>query len=202
MSEEAKETLRGHWRQVRKASGQPFGPSGLDAPGFAYDTDPAARAVVAFRRADPAGALGFLHAVQRAFHADGPNVTDSAVLADLAAGFGRDPESFAADLASDSARPETWRDYAIARGLPAAGRRAAGDRRAAGVPVTPYCFGASDQVVSSIGYGTPGVANNLGATSASSGPGNGSRLTSPSVTYDAANQLTKVTTGRRGKRGD
>jgi hypothetical protein len=39
-------------------------------------------------------------------------------------------------------------------------------------------------VVSSIAYGTAGVANNLGATSASSGPGNGSPLTTSSVTYD------------------
>jgi putative protein-disulfide isomerase len=121
MSEAAKETLRGHWREVTRASGQPFGPSGLDAPGFVYDTDPAARAVVAFRRADPAGALGFLHAVQRAFYAGGRNVTDPDVLADLAAGFGRDPTSFAAELATDSVRQETWRDYAIARGAGVSG---------------------------------------------------------------------------------
>jgi hypothetical protein len=39
-------------------------------------------------------------------------------------------------------------------------------------------------VVSSIAYGTAGVANNLGATAASAGPGNGSPLTTSSMTYD------------------
>ncbi len=116
MTEASKAALRGHWREVTEASGQPFGPSGLDAPGFVYDTDPAARAVVLVRREDPALALPFLHAAQRAFYAGGLDVTDPAVLADVAAGFGRDPESFAAELGSEAVKQETWRDYAIAQG--------------------------------------------------------------------------------------
>lgn len=116
MTEAAKTELRGHWRQVTEASGQPFGPSGMDAPGFVYDTDPAARAVVLVRREDPALALPFLHAVQQAFYAGGLDVTDPAVLATLAAAFGRDPEAFVAELGSESVKQETWRDYAIAQG--------------------------------------------------------------------------------------
>ena len=46
------------------------------------------------------------------------------------------------------------------------------------------CAGTSDEVVSSIAYGVAGVANNLGATSAAAGPGNGPSLTSASTTYD------------------
>lgn len=116
MTEQAKSDLRGHWREVTEASGQPFGPSGLDAPGFIYDTDPAARAVVLVRRRDPGQALPFLHAVQRAFYAGGLDVTDRAVLGRLAAGFGQEPEPFAAELGSEAVKQETWRDYAIAQG--------------------------------------------------------------------------------------
>jgi putative protein-disulfide isomerase len=116
MEETSKEELRGHWRQVTEASGQPFGPSGMDAPGFIYDTDPAARAVVLMRRKDPAQALDFLIATQRAFYAGGQDVTRWEVLTALAAGFGQDAKAFRAELESESVKEETWRDYAISRG--------------------------------------------------------------------------------------
>lgn len=116
MTEGAKTELRGHWREVTAASGQPFGPSGLDRPGFVYDTDPAARAVVLMRRLEPAQAVPFLHAVQRAFYAGGLDVTDPAVLAQLAGEFGREPEAFATELGSEAVKQETWGDYAISQG--------------------------------------------------------------------------------------
>jgi putative protein-disulfide isomerase len=116
MAEDAKTELRGHWRQVTEASGQPFGPSGLDAPGFIYDTDPAARAVVLMRRNDPARALAFLSAAQRAFYAGGLDITRPEVLAALAVEFGQDEARFAEELLSESVKEETWRDYAISRG--------------------------------------------------------------------------------------
>lgn len=116
MTDQAKIDMRGYWRQVTEASGQPFGPSGADAPGFVYDTDPAARAVVLVRRDDPAQTIPFLHAVQRGFYAGGLDVTRPAVLASLAADFGHEPESFAAELQSEAVKQETWRDYAIAQG--------------------------------------------------------------------------------------
>ena len=121
MAEVAKTDLRGHWKHVTEASGQPFGPSGLDGPGFIYDTDPAARAVVLMRRNDPERALAFLHALQRAFYAGGVNVTDPAALAVLAADFGQDPEAFAADLQSEDIKQATWRDYAVSRGAGVSG---------------------------------------------------------------------------------
>ena len=121
MAEKAKTELRGHWAHVTEASGQPFGPSGLDAPGFIYDTDPAARAVVAMRRRDPGRALAFLEAAQRGFYAGGVNVADPAALGRLAATFGQDPETFVADIAGDAVKAETWRDYAISRGAGVSG---------------------------------------------------------------------------------
>ena len=121
MAEAAKAELRGHWAHVTEASGQPFGPSGLDQEGFVYDTDPAARAVVAMRRRAPGRALDFLEAVQRGFYADGLNVADAGALGALAARFDQDAEAFAADLSSEAVKEETWRDYAVSRGAGVSG---------------------------------------------------------------------------------
>lgn len=115
MTEPAKETLRGHWREVAEAAGVPFGPSGLDRPGFVYDTDPAARAVVLMRRRDPTRTLAYLAALQRAFYAEGVDITDAEAQADKAAELGQDREAFAEALTAGDLREETWRDYAISR---------------------------------------------------------------------------------------
>lgn len=42
MAGAAKAELRGRWRHVTEASGQQFGHSGLDEPGFVYHADPGA----------------------------------------------------------------------------------------------------------------------------------------------------------------
>ena len=84
-------------------------------PGFRYDTDPAARAVVAVRRIDPELALAYLHSTQRAFYAEGRDVTDLQVLCDLACEHGLDREAFETVLAGEDLKEETWRDYAVSQ---------------------------------------------------------------------------------------
>ncbi len=121
MTDKAKTELRGHWRHVTEASGQPFGASGVDTPGFVYDTDPAARAVVLMRRRQPGREVAFLATLQRAFYAGGENVTDPAVLGRLAADFGEDAADFAAELETESVKQETWKDYAVSRGAGVSG---------------------------------------------------------------------------------
>lgn len=115
MEDKAKASLRGHWVHVTEASGQPFGPSGMDEDGFVYDTDPAARAVVLMRRRHPDYTLDFLEAAQKAFYAGGMNITRAEVLGALAALYGEDPDEFAAALADEGLKRETWRDYAISQ---------------------------------------------------------------------------------------
>jgi putative protein-disulfide isomerase len=115
MSDEARDELRGHWRQVTEASGQPFGELALATPGFVYDTDPAARAVVLVRQAAPDRALAFLARLQEAFYVEGIDITDPATLGAFAAEFQMDRETFAAAMASQEARQETWRDYAVSQ---------------------------------------------------------------------------------------
>lgn len=116
MTEKAKTELAGHWVHVTEASGQPFADGGMADPNFVYDTDPAARAVVVARRAGMDVALRFLHDAQRAFYAQGRDVTRPDTLAEIAAGVGLEPAAFLADLTGEEAKQETWRDYAISRG--------------------------------------------------------------------------------------
>ncbi|MBL8773439.1 MAG: DsbA family protein [Phenylobacterium sp.] len=112
MTDKAKVDIAGHWHHVHEASGLPFDPAVINQPGFVYDTDPAARAVVVVRREGQDVALRYLAAVQRGFYAEGRDVTRPEVLADLAADFGLDRERFLADWSTEEAKQETWRDYA------------------------------------------------------------------------------------------
>jgi putative protein-disulfide isomerase len=162
MTDEARSELRGHWRHVTEASGQPFGEQALATPGFVYDTDPAARAVVLVRKFAPDKALAFLARLQKAFYLEGTDVTDPDVLADFAEAFGLDREPFAAAMETEEAKQETWRDYATSQragvtGFPTLvmGPRADG----AYVPITRG-FSPTETVVSTIG----GLLEVLGTT--------------------------------------
>ena len=115
MTEEAKLEIADHWTHVREATGLPFDGSGMARPGFAYDTDPAARAVVVARRDGEEMAAAFLTRTQRAFYAEGRDVTRPEVLADLAEEMGLDRDEFLVALASEIVKEETWRDYAISQ---------------------------------------------------------------------------------------
>jgi putative protein-disulfide isomerase len=115
MSEEARRNLVGHWKEIHDLSGQPFGEGLIGLDGFVYDTDPAARAVVLARRSSGDQALDYLARVQAAFYAEGRDVTKNDVLIDLAVELGFDREAFAAGLADETLKSETWRDYALAQ---------------------------------------------------------------------------------------
>lgn len=115
MTEEAKLEIADHWTHVHEATGLPFDGSGMSAPGFIYDTDPAARAVVVARRDGEEMAAAYLTRAQRAFYAEGRDVTTPEVLAELAEELGLEREPFLAAWASEEAKQETWRDYAISQ---------------------------------------------------------------------------------------
>jgi len=115
MTEEAKLEIADHWTHVHEATGLPFDGSGMSAPGFIYDTDPAARAVVVARREGEEMAGAFLARAQKAFYAEGRDVTTEAVLAEIAEEVGLDRDAFLAAWATEEAKQETWRDYAISQ---------------------------------------------------------------------------------------
>jgi putative protein-disulfide isomerase len=70
---------------------------------------------VLVRRTDPDRAIDYLARVQHAFYAVGLDVTKNEVLADLAVEFGFDRATFAAGLADETLKSETWRDYALSQ---------------------------------------------------------------------------------------
>jgi len=117
MTEAAKLEVRGHWLHVAEASGQSFSDQAMSQPGFTYDTDPAARAVVVIRRERPDLALDYLGAIQHAFYGEGRDVTQEQVLSDILAEVvpGADIGAFQANWRSEDARNETWADYAISQ---------------------------------------------------------------------------------------
>lgn len=115
MTAEARTSIVGHWNHVHEASGLPFDTAVLNRERFVYDTDPASRAVVVARREGEELAVRYLGAAQRAFYAESRDVTQGDVLADLAEEFGLDRAGFRAAWASEEAKQETWRDYAISR---------------------------------------------------------------------------------------
>ncbi|MGQ9370005.1 DsbA family protein [Azospirillum sp. ST 5-10] len=115
MDAAAKADVRGHWQHVHEASGQPFDFAFFERDGFVYDTDPAARAVVVARRGGQDAGLECLSRIQEAFYAGNRDVTDAAVLAELAAPAGAARDAFLEAFHGEEAKQETWRDYGIAQ---------------------------------------------------------------------------------------
>jgi len=106
--------LVGHWHHVAQASGQPFvdAPNtAMHRPGFIYDTEPASRATVTVRSLWPQQVWRYFKAVQHAFYAEGRNVVEPAVLADLAEQLGLPRTEFANAFASQAMRDATLQDF-------------------------------------------------------------------------------------------
>jgi putative protein-disulfide isomerase len=124
---ERADEIFGHWAHVADASGQPFAQAphtALHEPGFVYDTEPASRAVITVRTLWPQHGWKYLHAVQKAFYAEGRNVTRPEVLADVAEQLGLPRADFARTFAAEPTRDATRADFAQAqawgiRGFPA-----------------------------------------------------------------------------------
>ncbi len=117
MSDQMKADIRHHWEDVAERSGQPFDMAFFDRDRFVYDTEPACRAVGVVRRLARARALPFMDAVQRAFYSENRDVTDSAVLADIAGGQGVDRAAFLGTFDDVSSVYETAGDFHAARQL-------------------------------------------------------------------------------------
>jgi putative protein-disulfide isomerase len=88
MDADQKDMILSHWEKVRQVSGLPFDMSGLDKPGFVYDTEPACRAVVTAKMLTDGMPtkinLAVFQAIQHAFYAQAKDVTDELTLAEIA----------------------------------------------------------------------------------------------------------------------
>ena len=104
--------ILGHWQTVQQTTGQPFRFDDALPEGFVYDTEPACRALAAARSLDEESAWPLVRAIQRAFYAEGRDVTQAAVLAGLAEAVGLPRIEFAAAFDSGEARDATAADFA------------------------------------------------------------------------------------------
>jgi putative protein-disulfide isomerase len=115
MRDKDRDYIRGAWKSVHEASGQPFDLAFFERETFTYDTEPACRAVVTMRRLAPEKALAFNGQVSSAFYAHNRDVTSDEVLADIGAEAGMDRGPFLAELQSEAARNETLGDFLMAK---------------------------------------------------------------------------------------
>ena len=116
-----KATLVSHWRHVEGASGLPFSDAAIARAGFVYDTEPACRAVVVARLLAPDLAphaqLDIFHAIQRAFYAEGVDITQGEALADVASaaltrqGFQVDAAAFHGKWSEEASIAATRNDF-------------------------------------------------------------------------------------------
>ncbi len=110
-------TLLEHWKRVHEASGLTFCNEALAHEGLIYNTEPACRAVVAARTLAPEAALKVFQAIQHAFYAEGLNVTQGEVLAQVAsialtrAGCPIDTQSFHSKWMEESVIAATHADF-------------------------------------------------------------------------------------------
>lgn len=121
LDSEGRELIRSHWQQVQVATGLAFCSTALDAAGFVYDTEPACRAVVTARQLAPQTSLPVFHALQHAFYAEGRDVTQPGILAEVAAhamsgaGHAIDAEQFQEIWGSAAMIEATQADFALTR---------------------------------------------------------------------------------------
>ena len=115
MTAAGREEILHHWQQVHERTGQAFHFEHALPEDFVYDTEPASRAVVTIGGLDPALVFPLFKAIQTAFYAEGRDVTQPAVLADLAAELGTDAAAFLRAFDSDTARARTQAHFRQAR---------------------------------------------------------------------------------------
>lgn len=117
MDEKLRTELREHWEKVAGETGLPFNYDLLSRDDFVYNTEPACRAVVAARMLAPAATLYVFHEIQRAFYAEGKDVTQGNVLAAVCTaamaeqGFAIDEATFLAAWSSEQAVAATRDDF-------------------------------------------------------------------------------------------
>ncbi len=115
LSATGREEILHHWHAVQARTGLPFRFEDALPPGFVYDTEPACRAVVAAGGLDPAQIFPLFKAIQRAFYAEGRDVTQTEVLAELAIDRVIEGAAFVREFESDAARDRTGAHFRQAR---------------------------------------------------------------------------------------
>ena len=96
--------IQHHWQEVENKTGQPFDYSRMKDDNFIYDTEPSCRGVICARELKPELGLTVYHDLQQAFYADGKDITDTNVIAEIVTNAGIDGEKFLSLFSSTQAR--------------------------------------------------------------------------------------------------
>ena len=105
-------SLGKYWGTVMEKSGQEFNTNFEPAEDFIYDTEPACRALVTMRHMQADYVFDYLAALQAAFYVRHEDITDAAILSELAGQFINNKSRFLAQLNSTEMRAATQQDVA------------------------------------------------------------------------------------------
>ncbi|MFZ0626228.1 MAG: DsbA family protein [Acidimicrobiia bacterium] len=109
-------SLRHHWDEIARRTGQPFDTSFLERrDGWLYDTEPADIAVTVMRSMREPSTLAYFADLQTAFYAHGEDITDPEVLTDHARQFDVDEVTFRELLTGTEGKRDAWQDFSRAR---------------------------------------------------------------------------------------
>lgn len=116
ITEEYKDFLEYHWRNVNLRSGQPFDHSMKFATEtFVYDTEPSSRALMVIKRLLPDHDFEFLSLMQTSFYVEGKDITNESVLAELAHKIGIEKNVFLESFHSQEMKRKTIQGFQFSR---------------------------------------------------------------------------------------
>ena len=104
-----------YWQAVHDTTGLPFDATALSQKDFNYTTEPACRAVVTVRSLDSSKEYAAYAALQKAFYAEGRDITREEVIAEVIASIGFDIMAFSKMFRSDEMKKATAADKQKAR---------------------------------------------------------------------------------------
>ena len=111
-----KKEIEQHWHHVEEQTGQAFDYSFFEREEFIYNSEQPSCALVAVRNAN-LNSLYFLEAVQSAFYQKNMDITDAAVLTEIAVSVGLDKESFAKQLVASETLEDAHKDFELTKKL-------------------------------------------------------------------------------------
>lgn len=111
MTAATRDEILHHWQQVHEMSGQQFTFENALAEGFVYNTEPACRAAVTIPELQPDKTMDYFFAIQNAFYVGQCDITQAAVLQQVAMEQGLDGEQFLQHWQSQAIKDKTLRNF-------------------------------------------------------------------------------------------
>jgi putative protein-disulfide isomerase len=117
VTDEFRDEILHHWRDVHQRTRQDFKFDGAMPAGFIYDTEPPSRALVTVGELKPEVALDFFKTLQSAFYAEQKDVTQKGTLSDIASQYDVRQSEFIKRFESDEMKEKTRAHFYKARQL-------------------------------------------------------------------------------------